>query len=86
MVARAELGEEARRFVDSDLGRLVLGMAKQEVELAAERLIGVDPADVVSIRAIQLDMACGLKFEQWLFKTIQDGEESLAAFKQQQQE
>ena len=85
LIAAAELGEEARNFLKSDLGRLILGFAQQETDMAKEKLLTVDPQDTDAIRGLQRQADFAAKFEQWLLGIIQDGEQSMAAFKQQQQ-
>lgn len=84
LAAEAILGEEASRFMASELGRLVLGLARQEVDQAVEELLTADPADVKAIRAIQLRAHLGAKFEEWLKSIVSDGEQSLQAFRSQQ--
>lgn len=85
LIAAAELGEEARQFLASDLGRLILGLADQEVELAKEELLKVDPTDIAAVQRIQAKAALAGKFKGWLVGILQDGEQSLIAFKQQQE-
>ena len=86
LIAAAELGEEARNFLASDLGRLVLGLAQQEVELAKEKLLETEPTDSDAIRKLQFQAEFGRKFEEWLTGIVQDGEQSMIAFKQQQEQ
>ena len=83
LIAAAELGEQGRAFLDSDLGRVMLGMARQEVEQAQEDLLKVDPEDVKTVRAIQNRAAFGQHFQQWLIELISDGESAIIALQQQ---
>lgn len=41
--AQAMLGEEVERFLSSDLGRVMKGMADQEIEIAKKTLLDADP-------------------------------------------
>ena len=77
LAAEALLGDEAQRFMKSDLGRLVLGLARQEVDRAIDDLLLADAADVKAIRDIQLRAQLGAKFEEWLKNIVADGEQSL---------
>lgn len=85
LMASAIMGDEAKRFMSSELGRLVCGLADQEVAAAVEDLVKADPADAAKMRQIQLQAAIGARFKEWLTNLINDGEESLSAFRQQQE-
>jgi len=50
LVAQAELGEEARRFLESDLGKYIIGVARQEAQLALVKLSTADPTNVEYVR------------------------------------
>jgi hypothetical protein len=84
LISSAELGEEARLFIESALGRCLLGMAQQQVELAREALETVDPIDLDGIRKLQNDAKLGRQFEEWLYELLTDGEQAMAVFKQQE--
>lgn len=83
LIAVAELGDEAKRFLESDLGKCLLGMAQQEVMLAQEKLEIVSPTDVEAIRVLQNQAQLGRQFEQWLLELLDKGESALAVFKQE---
>ena len=83
LIAAAELGDEARRFLESDLGKCLLGMAQQEVMLAQEALETVSPYDQEAVRALQNQAKLGRHFEQWLLELLDKGESALEVFKQQ---
>ena len=86
LISAAELGDEAKRFLESDLGRCILGMAQQQVALAQEALEKISPVETEAIRALQNKAALGRQFEQWLVELLHEGEQSMRIFKQQQQE
>ena len=86
LIAAAELGEEARAFLESDLGKCLLGMAQQEVAMAQEALEKVDPVKVLEITKLQNHARVGRWFEQWLYELLDKGESALEVFKQQQEE
>jgi hypothetical protein len=83
LVAAAELGDEAKRFLESDLGRCLLGMAEQEVQLAQEALAEVDPTDTEGIRKLQNQAKLYRTFNEWLKELLDKGEAALQAFIQQ---
>ena len=81
LIAEAELGEEARSFLESDLGKCILGMAKQEVALAQEALETVSPLDSESIMELQQRAKLYRNFEQWLNELLDKGQTALEVFR-----
>jgi hypothetical protein len=77
-LAEAELGEAARAFVQSDLGKCVIGMARQDAEAALAKLSTVDPNDSLKIVELQREAAFGNRFEQYLSELIHRGDNALA--------
>jgi len=86
LIAKAELGEEGRKFLDGDLGRYLIGAAQQDRQLALEKLAEVAPGDVNKIMELQVEARCGLRFEAWLTNLIADGENALNVWRQQKAE
>lgn len=83
LLAHAELGDAARKFMDSDLGRCVIGMADQE-RVAAEKALGkVAPEDTKEIIRLQRIVSNADNFEGWLKELLHNGEQALAIYKQQ---
>ena len=85
LIAAAELGEQAKKFLESDLGQCLIGISKQEIELAREKLDSVDPEDAKKIRDIQNDIKVAKYFEQWLVELLSKGENALQIFIQQRE-
>ena len=85
LIAAAELGDEAKRFLESDLGKIMMGMAQQDVALAQEALERVDPEDAKAVRKLQNDAYLGRVFEQWLLELVDKGESAMSVFKQSQE-
>ena len=85
LIATAELGEEAKRFLESDLGKVMVGLAQQEADLAREALETVDPTDTKKITKLQNEVKVSRWFSQWLAELLHDGEAALSTYKQQQQ-
>lgn len=84
LIAEAEIGDEARRFVESDLGKTLLGMADQEIKAAQADLETVDPSDTEKIRALQNKAAVARHFEEWLVELIDRGSNALEVWKNEQ--
>lgn len=82
LIAEAEIGEEARRFRESDLGKTILGMAMQETKSAEEELAETDPMDTKKLMALQNQARLGKRFEGWLLELINKGEEALTVWKE----
>ena len=62
LIAAAELGEQARKFLESDLGRMLVGLADQEADLAQEALAVVSPTDTGKITELQNQVKVGRWF------------------------
>ena len=86
LIAEAEIGEEARVFLESDLGKCVLGMAEQEVLLAREMLEQVNPEDTKSIRELQNTIWKAKSFKNWLFELMDRGDAALKIYIQEKHE
>ena len=81
LIAHGELGEEARNFIESELGKTVLGMAQQEIDAALQSLALVDPTNTEQIRKLQNQAALGRMFAAWLGELINKGANALEVFK-----
>ena len=85
LIAEAELGEESRKFMESDLGKVLLGLARQETGLAQIALETVDPNEKSKIVQLQNQAWLGRKFEEWLLDLVDKGESAMNVFRQQQE-
>lgn len=81
-IAQALIGEEAKKFLESDLGKCLVGMAEHESQLAMEALASVNPTDVPAIERLQNRVALGRQFGEFLKELIQEGENALATWRQ----
>lgn len=84
--AQALLGEELERFLNSDLGRYMQGMADQEIEIAKDALLDADPLATdgqKKIRDAQFKAAVANQFLGFV-REIRNASE--AAFQQLKQE
>ena len=86
LIAAAELGEKARDFLESELGKILIGLADQEIRVAEEALGEVDPDDPKKIRELQNNIKVGKWFTKWLLDLVQDGDQALSVFQQQRSE
>lgn len=83
LIAAAELGEQARKFLESDLGKCLIGMAMQEVEAAQEALERVEPANVTEINRLQMQAKMGRNFKAWLVELVTEGNSAISIYQQQ---
>lgn len=86
LIDAAELGEEAKKFLESDLGKTLLARAEQETLSALEELGACEPTDTKKIVLLQNKAALGRQFPQWINEIIHIGNEALAIWKQQNEE
>ena len=86
LIAEAELGEEAKNFIQGDLGRFLLGCANQEIEAAHEALEDVKPSEKEKIRELQNAVWRARSFTKWLVELVSRGENAIQSYKQQKQE
>ena len=86
LIAEAELGEQARLFLDSELGKVMVGLADQEVLLAQELLGEVDPTNTKEITKLQNDIKVGRWFTKWLNELVAAGDQAISVFNQQKDE
>ena len=86
LIAEALLGEEAEKFLVSDLGRCLIGMAQQDVKEAEEGLKLVDPEDKKLIVALQNKAWLGGNFEAYIRELISKGRIATTIYAQQKQE
>jgi len=84
LIAEAEIGDEARKFVTSDLGKTLLGMAHQDISDAQIGLEDIDPEDSKAIRNLQNKAKVARNFESWLIELISKGENAMVQWKQNQ--
>ena len=75
--AEVLIGDDAKTFIESELGRTILGMAEQDVERALVVLDGADPADTKAMAIIQNRIWRARSFKAWLIELINNGEQAL---------
>jgi len=75
--AQVIIGNDAEEFVDSELGKTILGMAKQDEAAAVIAFDEVDPTDLKAVARIQQELRVARRFEQYLIELINRGREAL---------
>ena len=80
-IAEALIGEDAERFVASELGQVILGFAQQEVEAARNEWEQTDPADAKKMSELQFKAKFGREFQAWLIELIEKGAEARKVIK-----
>ena len=81
LIAEALIGEDAEKFVKSELGQVILGFAQQEVDSARDALEKADPAEIEAIRQLQFKARFGREFQAWLIELIERGAEARKVIK-----
>lgn len=82
LIREAELGDEARKFVESDLGRAMLDLADKQLRAAQELLETVDPASPEKVRDLQNKAQIARNFGEWLTELVDRGENALIEWRQ----
>ena len=83
LIQAAELGEEARKFLDGNLGKKLIDLADEDVHEALLALGAVNPDDTVMIRRLQAKVMFGQLFAGRLMNLVHEGEQAIQVFKQQ---
>ena len=81
-ISEALIGEEAKKFKESELGQVLIGMAEHESQLAMEALATVNPTDVPAIERLQNRVALGRQFGAFIEELINRGDQALMEWKQ----
>lgn len=84
LLAHAEIGEAARDFLESDLGRCLLGIAQQEADSARIELETVDVENTIRIRELQNQCWRSRRFQEWLIELNNKGNEALEEYRREQ--
>jgi len=82
LIREAEIGDEARKFVESELGKAMLDRADQQLRAAQEALETVDPTKIEEIRSLQNKAQMARNFGEWVVELIDRGENALTQWRQ----
>lgn len=76
LFAEAILGKDAEEFLNSDVGKYLLGCAQQEIEEAQDLLSTVSPWRRNRIKQLQNQIWRAKSVRQWLIEVIQAGQQA----------
>jgi CHASE3 domain sensor protein len=82
LIAEAEIGDAARKFIESDLGKAMLDKADQQLRAAQEALETVEPTKIEEIRALQNKAQIARNFGEWIVELIDRGDNALTQWNQ----
>lgn len=85
LLRQVELGLDAQRFKDSDIGRELQDRANAEVEAALEQLKTVDPTDAKQITLLQNHIWKAETFLLWINEMVQEGVNAEEQLEQEEQ-
>jgi len=82
LVAQAMLGKDAEEFLNTDLGRYLVGCAEQEIADATEKLVRVSPWRRRRIVDLQSQIWRAQSFQTWLAEIITTGRQAIETLEQ----
>ena len=83
LIAEAELGDEAKQFLEGNLGKFLKGVADQEVRIVQDLLLKADPENTIAIRELQNRAFRWQMFTELLDGLVNSGNQAIEIFKQQ---
>jgi hypothetical protein len=86
LIAEGLLGDAAKEFKESELGRCLLGMAEQESMKALEDLALHDCEDAKGIERLQNRVALGRMLGAYIEELITNGDNAITLYKAKQDE
>lgn len=84
LIAETLIGDEAKKFLESDIGKCVIGMAKQDEDEAKEKL--VDAVGEKEREEFRLRAKVARMFPSYLKELITRGDQALEVFKHEQKD
>lgn len=81
LVAHMDIGDQAEKFIASELGRTMLGIAAQQVQEALDQLKTVSPFDQRQISELQSRVWRAESFAGWLVDLASRGREAYSEFR-----
>lgn len=76
LTAEVLIGDDAEAFLNSDLGRTILGIAELEAKAATEDLKSAKVTDPDRLRELQNIIWRSEKFKQWLGELVDRGRQA----------
>lgn len=74
--AHVKLGGDAEDFVKSELGQVILGMAKQDWEAAIDEFNNADITNQAKLIELKVKIRAAKQFEQYLSEIVIRGREA----------
>ena len=85
LFAAADLGEKARSFLGTDLGRYLKGCAEQQINDCSRQLLTVSPNNTDEIQLLQGKAQTASNFLIWINEAIGMGDNAFQQIQQQQE-
>jgi hypothetical protein len=82
LVAQAILGKDAEEFLNTDIGRYLVGCAEQEIADATDKLFKVSPWRRRRIAELQSQVWRAQSFQTWLAEIITTGRQAIDTLEQ----
>lgn len=73
LFAQADLGEQAREFLTTDLGKYLAGCAEQQINDCSRELLKVCPTNTDKIQLLQSKAQTASNFLVWINEAIDMG-------------
>lgn len=80
----AAIGEDAREFLDSELGKTIMQRAEAEIDALTRQLIDTNADDPKEVRRIQTEIHRRELSIQWFIEAYEAGQQSLHILENQQ--
>lgn len=77
IVRVAVFGQQVQDFLDSDIGKYLVGQAEEEYEEAVTKLMNTSPWRRRRIQELQNQALTSANFQRWLAKAIENGLQAL---------
>ena len=82
LFAQADLGEQARDFLKTDIGRYLTGCAEQQINDCSRELLKVLPSNTDKIQLLQNKAQTASNFIAWVQEAIDMGDAALQQVQQ----
>lgn len=79
-IQQAELGEEAKAFAESNIGKRILSLSQDEAAASMLKLTTVDPTDVKEITKLQNEIHRADSIYQWIVEMIESGDDAIDTY------
>jgi hypothetical protein len=84
LMAEAVLGRDAEEFLNTELGRYILGRCEQEIAEAQDQLSSVSPWRRRRIQQLQNEVWRAQSMKAWLGELITNGRSAEASLEEQE--